>query len=622
MKNNLIAIRENIKIKITYIEKYFTIFFYGLSIFILCLMVQGTILTLANIFFLPLILLSSAIALIVALFCLKKTRKDIKVLPTISFPMILFTTIVLSIIIFLPHDSFGGGDESVYSNMAVHLAQNGTLNLPKYLNYLPDHYAEAARSRLPVYTVWLAIQQIFFGDRWLLRSNVILVGLGLFALFIISSLIAGKKNGLITLALFSTSMPLLWFSRETLSEVLSLFLLWILILFFITFLKTKRYLFFLVSLTAVWLFALCRIEGFFIQFSVILAYLFVLFINKTKNIKKHIFVIFIYLIIISSNILIIKYFSLSSYFAGVNSSISSLVKDAYSLPINSISNDLKLSDKITLFIFNMLAKYNYILVFASIFLICSLISIHKNKNSNLAKKYFFVTLIILLPEFFKFINPGVSLSQPGMYRRYMYALLPFGYICLVIFIQNITNKKRLISLFIFSLFLVINLCLSYNIIFLKNNWLLVDKLKQISKDVSKDDLIVVRSLAIEPYYAYSFFILRKYVRTVAESQLTPSNFFPNKKIFNGTPYKKIYLFTTKDEEEYKSFKIKKISTVETRYTQIQHSCLLYLLGEDLRLRDTYSWSSFPYIDAVKYCSRSEYEIKKYKEQLFLYELLQ
>jgi len=630
MKNNIVDIGKGIKITITNIEKYFTIFFYGFSVFILCLMTQGVILTLANIFFLPLILLSGFISLIVALLFLKKIQKDIQILPTISAPIIIFTSIILSIMIFFPHDSFGGGDQSVYSNMAVHLSRNGTLNLQAYLNYLPDHYAEGARSRLPVYTVWLATQHIFFGERWLLRSNIILVGLGLLALYMVSSLITGKKNGLIALALFSTSMPFLWFSRETMSEVLSFFLLWILILFFIIFLKTRQYLFFLVYLTAVWLFALCRIEGFFIQFSIILAHFFVLFISKTGNIKKYIMVLFIYLIIIGSNILIIKSFSFSSYFEtnvknasiGINTSISSLITKINPPKINSVGNEVKLSERIPLFMFNMLGKYNYVLIFASIFLVCVFIFIRKNNYLYLTKKYFFVILIILLPEFYKFINPGVSLSQPGMYRRYMYALLPFGYICLVILIQNVVNKKIFISIIIFSLFLAINLSLSYNIIFLKNDWLLVDKLEQVSKDVSKDDLLIVSRLIIEPYYPYSFFILRKHIRSVAESQLTSLFFSPDKKIFYGTPYKKIYLLSTKNEEKFKYFQIKKISTIEIVYSQLKHSCLIYLLGEELQLRDTYSWSSFSYNDVVKYCNHPGYEIKKYKEQLFLYELLQ
>lgn len=612
------------------IEKYFTIFFYGFSIFILCLVIQGVILTLANIFFLPLVLLSCYISLIVALQVLKKNEKDIHVLPTISFPMIMLIFIILSIIIFFPHDTFGGfSDEAAYSNMAVYLSQNGTLNLPNYLNNLTDNWTEGVRSRLPVYTVWLATQHIFFGDRWLLRSNAILVCLGLFALFTISSLFAGKKNGLIALALFSSSMPFLWFSRETLSEVLSFFLLWILILFFVIFLKTKRYVFFLVSLIAVWLFALCRIEGFFIQFSIMLAHFYILFINRIRNLKKYILVLFIYLIIISSNILIIKFFSFSSYFVAnvkgsagaINTSVSSLITKTNPYVIDSTENDVKLSERIPLFMFNMLAKYNYVLVLASIFLVVGLIFIHKQKYLNLTKKYLFVILIILLPEFYKFINPGVSLFQPWLYRRYMYALLPFGYICLVILIQNVINRKKNISLIIFSLFLVINLCLSYNIIFLKNNWMLADKLSEITKGISQNDIIINDGNPLENYNPGAFIILNKGAGSVVSSVLRLQNFVPEKKIFNGFPINKIFLLSTKNIERFQSFQIKKISTVEVAYTQLQLSCEIYLLGEDLQIRDTYSWSSFLYKDAVKYCKQPGNIIKKYKGQLFLYELL-
>lgn len=347
------------------------------------------------------------------------------------------------------------------------------------------------------------------------------------------------------------------------------------------------------------------------------------------NIKKYILILFIYLIIISSNILIIKFFSFSSYFESIvkgtsiniNTSISSLITKTDSPIINSIGNEEKLSEKIPFFIFNMLAKYNYILVLASIFLVCSLIFIHKDKYLNTFKIYFFVILIILLPEFYKFINPGVSLFQPWLYRRYMYALFPFGYICLVIFIQNVANKKKFISLIFIGLLLVINFCLSYNIFFLKNDWLLVDKLKQITKGVSRNDLIVIEERPLSFYSSTSFLVLNKGIRSTPSSTLWLQKFFPEKKIFNGVPYNEIFLLSTKNKEKFGPFQIKKRLAVEVEYNQLKPSCELYLLGEELQLRNIYDWSSFSYNDAIKYCNRPEYKIEKHKEQLFLYELL-
>jgi hypothetical protein len=378
----------------------------------------------------------------------------------------------------------------------------------------------------------------------------------------------------------------------------------------------------------VWLFALCRLEGFFIQFSVILAHFYILFLGKTRNIKNYILVLLIYLIIISSNIFIIKSFSFSPYFentvkiasTNINISLSSLVGKDKSRTINTLDNEAKLSERIPFFMFNMLAKYNYVLVLASIFLVCSLIIIYKDKYLNLNRKYFFVILLILLPEFYKFINPGVSLFQPWLYRRYLYALLPFGYICLVTFTQSITNKKRCVSLILFSLFLVINLCLSYKIIFLRNNWMLVDKLNEITNGISSRDIVINDGSLLGNYNPGAFIVLNKEAGNIALSNLKFQDFVPEKKIFNGISYSKIFLLSTKNIERFQPFQIKKESTVEVEYTQLKPSCEIYLLGQDLHLLDIYSWSSFSYSDAVKYCSRPDYDINKYKVKVFLYEL--
>lgn len=610
------------------LEKYTTIFFYGFSIFVLCLIILAFILTLANIFFYPLILISTLISLIVTLLVLRKTQKDLYDLPSISIPMIIIIFIVSSIIIFFPHDSFEGPDNSFYTNMAVHLAKDGTLNLPKYLNNLPNQPAEEGRSRMPAYTVWLAIQQIFFGEEWLLRSNVLIISLGLFALFITSTLIAGKKNSLLALILFSTCMPFIWFSREALTEDMSFFLLWILILFFIIFIKTRRYLFLMISLITVWLFAFCRVEGFFMQFSLMLAHLFILFTWKTRKIKKYIITITIYIIIIVSCILTFRFFSFSSYIetivggasVGINRGVSSLTTKITHGTINTIVKEPKLSEKIPFFIYNMLAKYNYILVFASVLFLCCLIYRPKSKYSNLTKIYFSAILLILIPEFYKFIDPGVSLSQPWLYRRYMYALLPFGYICLVLFIRHASYKNKYISIFIINLLLFINLLLSYNIIILKNNWLLIDKIYELTKDISSND-VIIDDHPFGNYGINSVLTLNKKIRCIASSIFILQKFLPENKILNNRSYNKIYMISAENKEKFESLQLKKKSTVNIEYSQLEPSCAINLLGEELQLSDPNNWSGIPYKDAINYCKHIDYKIEKHKGQLYLYELL-
>ena len=164
----------------------------------------------------------------------------------------------------------------------------------------------------------------------------------------------------------------------------------------------------------------------------------------------------IYILVLVSNIYIANDIFLPSFFKNdvpqvsesikrdISSIITTTLAENKNYPIFSVKSDT-LSSQYPDFIFQMMAKYNFILPIFSIFLVTFLYLL-RFKNLDQPKKFFFIILILLIPEYYKLISPNVTLSQPWLYRRYMYAFLPFGYMCFIILLDNIKNEKILIIL--------------------------------------------------------------------------------------------------------------------------------------------------------------------------------
>ena len=574
-------------------------------------------------------------------------KRDVKFLPKITVPVLLLILLISLLMIFYPHDTFGGRDESIYSNYAIHLTQNGSLNFSSYLNNLPDNFVENVKITPPAYTIYLAIQQTFFGIQGLLRGNLIIIILGLGSFFLVSSYLGGNKIGLIATILFSSSMPFLWFSRETMSENLSLFLLWTLLLFFFLALKSKQLIYMIVVFICSWLFALTRLEGFLLQFILLLIIPSTLFFLKSTSKKNILYITLFLFLVVVSNLLITRdtvALSLTKTMPNVNYSIK---RDLLSfLPKKTVKNITEstitikrekittLYNKMPIFFAQMLAKYNFLLVMFSIFLVTCQFLIQIKKHSQ-TKLYYLLILLILIPEFYKFISPGVTIDEPWLYRRYMYALLPLGYLCLTILLSQLKNKKLLVIL-LSSLFMI-NIILSKPILFLKNNWLLVDKLNEITKDISRNDFVIVEKSPLGYYSPGSFLIINKGIRSSASSILWLQHFFPREKVFNGIHYNKIFLLSADNKDVFSflnivsqkledmlvfsSFKIVSRKSVDVEYTQLIPSCQLYLLGNEEGLANPYNIRALSFSSVEKYCSLPKNEIVKHNEQLYLYELI-
>lgn len=615
MKISWSFFKNNFRLK--KVEKWITIFFFCASLFVVLLIIQALILTWFNQFKILYLYYSIFISLILTTVFFYFIKKDIRLLPRLTIPVLLVISFISLIFIAFPHDTFGGRDEGLFSNLAVHLADSGSLNFPPYL----ANETKGIRARLPAYTSWLAIQKLFFGDEWLLRSNIILVGLGLSALYLTSTILGGKMTGLITIILYASSMPFLWFSRETMTENLSFFLFWALVLFSLVFIKTKRLSYLVFLFLNSWVFSLTRVEGIFIQIFLMISLEFTLLYKKLFKLRKILWITLIFISLIISSFYVIKTFSFESYFQESVTAVKVNFLDSFSNQFNSnlnqIKDEIKLNERLPSFFLLMLIKYNFILIFFAIIFV--VINTFFKRKHNINKVYLLTIVLIIAPEFSKLLNPGVTIDQPWLYRRYVYALLPFGYMCFSLLCKQLTNRRLKNLLFI--LVILINLLLSKNILFLKNNWSLKDKLEKISSNISPKDFVIVRNSVLGHYSPSSFLTIQKKAYNVSETTFPSLRISPEEKTIDDKTYKRLFLLSAEKNETYPNFSLQTIDKVNLKYTQLEFNCQLHLLGENLQLYDVYNLSFLPYKAAREYCSKPINEIKNIEKQLFLYELI-
>lgn len=614
------------------VEQWATVFFFSASMFVMFLLMQALILTWLGQFKILYLLLSILISSILTTVFIYFVKKDINRFARLNIPVLIIILLICLIGIFSPHDSLGGADEGAYSGLAIILSRYNSISVPSYLFHAPLAYGSPEQnvifnSTSPLYVVWLAAQKILFGTGWMLRSNVILVFLGLCSLFLVSSLITKKSLAFITVLLYSTCMPFLWFSRETMTENMVFFLLWTSIAFLLTFFRTKRNIYLVGLILGMWLFSFTRPEGILIQLTAFLVFSSILLTTKAFSLRRKLLIILIYFVIIASTVLTSKSFANNSYLSKAIADVEYLSKRSFpSIQLiknikdhsDVVGKQIKLADRMPVFVMQMLAKYNLTLILFSIPLILPLILLDK-KMAKKSKIYLIGLLIILSPEFYKFLNPVATLTQPWMYRRYFYALLPMGYLCFLILLNKLMNRKLL--LFLFSVFLIINILLSSKIIMLKNNWGVTEKIEKLTQNISPKDFIIIDGRRVAGYYyPTSFLAYHKLIRNLYTDWIEVGDWSPKEKKYQGIPYSKLFLLSDIEDKKYKDFKLEKIDSAEIESRQLQPNCQLNELRNELKLKST-DQEQLPYLDVIKYCSKTDNEIIDLKKKIFLYELI-
>lgn len=597
------------------IEEWTTIFFFCASVFVLIFLTQALLLTWLSQFKTEYILISLSISLIFSIIFLRLIKKDMKLIPHLNLAVVSVIVLVSLILILFPHDSFGGRDEGNYSGQAMILSKYHNILVPPYLLKTPLAYGTIDQNIIfnpttPSYVVWLATQEVLFGVGWMLRSNVVLIFLGLCSLFLVSSFITKKFLAFMTILFFSTCMPFLWFSRETMTENMAFFLLWFLILSSFLFFKTKKNYFLMGFFLSSWLFSFTRNEGLFIQIPVFIIFITILIIRKIAIPKKILLIstIYVSLIVLSfianNNLLPLK------DNLNIKSSLSNLnifIEDR---------NFVRLGDKIPIFTFQMLSKQNLSLALYSFIFVMILIIV--SKKSVVKDKILYICLIgIVSVEYLKFINPAASLEQPWMYRRYLYALLPLGYLSLSILLSRLVKQKLLI--FIFCNLLIINFVLSNKIITLKNNWYITENIERLTQDISTKDFVIIDGDILGNYSPTTYLAYHKEIRNLYGWWIEMEDWKPKEKKYQGLPYSRLFFLSDNEYADYQGFKLKEIKEIEIESNQLQVNCELRSFGRELEL-NIGDPARLPYLDVLNYCRKTDNDIGTINKKVFLYEM--
>lgn len=596
------------------IEEWTTVFFFCLAIVVLIFLTQALLLTWLNQFKFTYILISLGISSLFTAIFFRFVKRDIKLIPHLNIAVLIVVTLISLILIFFPHDSLGGRDEGMYSGLAVILSKYHNFSVPSYLFKVPLSYGTTDQTltlTTPTYVVWLAVQKVLFGIEWMLRSNVVLIFLGLCSLFLVSSLITKKSVAFVTTLLFSTCMPFLWFSRETMTENMALFLLCFLILSLFLFFKTKKNYFLISLFFSSWLLSFARREGLFIQIPVLITLVAVLLIRKILSKKKVFFISIIYIF------LIILSFYISNGFSPIFGTVS-LVSDTLTSFENYVpqTNVIKLGDGLPFFAFQMLSKINLALAIYSFPLVIILIIFNKKrivKNNIL----YFLLLVIISVEFLKLINPGVSPEQPWMYRRYFYAVLPFGYLSLLILLNKFIKQKPLV--FIVCILLIANVTISGKTITLKNNWQITKKIEELTQNISTNDFVIIDGYVLGNYYPLTYLAYHKEVRNLYTWWVETGEWRQEENTYKGMSYSRLFFLSDNRNATYQGFRLRKMGEVEMDSRQLQVNCELRSFGRELGL-DIRDLARLPYLDVIKYCSKVDNDIINIKKKIFLYEM--
>lgn len=450
----------------------------------------GFLLTILQIFYKPLIFLTTLAVFGITLFLLRRYQKIQR--PSKS-ELIVFLFILAFAVFngFFAHETFEGGrDQGIYSNSAVYLSQNHTLKISERVQSPGFRLSPDKKAFIPEfhfgYISWLALHHIFLGIAGIELANILPIIIGLFSLFLIGKRTANVKAGLFTVLMMATSFIVIWYSRRTFSEIYSLALIWFGILAFLkSYLENKKE-FLMVTTASFGLLLFTRVEGVMI-FGTFLGLTALLYLFNKERRRQLISIVVPTVIVL----LLFLFYSLKIQ-PGYNSQIVSIFKNPFDL-ISGISKTIGPAEKFsqsfdyvmdrpTLYILQVLWAYNLLipLGLALITVFWAFLRIRRDKKNIL----FLIIFVLVAPTFFELINITTYHDQPWMLRRFLPTIIPFTYLFSSVFLVRFVKAARYLLLF---LILGVNLIISAPILtFVEFENILQSEVKEIAQAIPND----------------------------------------------------------------------------------------------------------------------------------------
>lgn len=406
----------------------------------------GLILTLCNIFYIPLLwLVFASLALGTGYWIFK--YKLLATLSRESIGVTIFACIIaLSIAHFTTPTIFSGRDQGSYGNAAIHLVQNHQLAFStpasdaffklhepgKALNFPGFDYTSDGKliTQFPLgYIVWLASFFALFGLFGLVIANIITTVLFLIALYTLLRLFVSRFYAYFGLAIAATSLSVVWFSKITLSENLALTLFTLLALYLVRTFQEKSATTPLIALALASFFAFTRIEGllFFLITLGILSFAPAMrSVWKSKSLAYILAPVLIFTLLFLRNIFLNLPFYKAIAKAGLRK---------WQALFETCINDCASGEAISLW--HTLYTYGFfpVLIIGSVSVILFI-----KRRHVLA----LIPFLLALPTFFYLFSPSISLDHPWMLRRFIFSIYPsllFSAIVGIAIIQIFLTQK-------------------------------------------------------------------------------------------------------------------------------------------------------------------------------------
>jgi hypothetical protein len=402
---------------------------------------------------------------------------------------------------------FGGRDQGSLAIAAINLAKQGSFNFStpesrdlfkkygpgKALNYPGFDYTKNGdlETRFPkAYVAYLAAHFKFFGLKGIQYANFLPLFLFLLFFWLLLKKFFPESVSFFGFLLAASFFPFMWFAKYALTETLALSLVWIGIYFLISCrhrVSTNIDVRCLqIALVVFALSALVRIEG--IAFF-LLAAIYILILNRKKiiTLPKN----FYKYLSISTLLLLILYLYLN--FPTLFDSLKNIAK-AF-LP-NSTKDSVP-SANLYAYIFRVFFNYN-IFVYLVLGLI-GIVGLLKDIRKNFAKPEFAI-VFVFFPAFFYLITPQITLDDPWLLRRFVFAVFP----ALIFFSIYALNRFFVHRIFLFAVLaglLVANVAVSSRFITLSENKGLLDQVEKISERFGPKDLVLVDRMATGSGYS-------------------------------------------------------------------------------------------------------------------------
>jgi len=392
---------------------------------------------------------------------------------------------------------FGGRDQGAIATAAIDLAEykSFTFSTPvsrdlfqkygagKALNYPGFDYTKDGQltSRFPkAYIAYLAIGYKFFGLKGLQYANLLPLFLFLFLFWLTLRYFFSEKISFLGFLVAATFFPFLWFAKYTLTEIFMLFLVWAGIYFLTSYrrglISTKAIYF---SLTFFAFSALARIEG-IIFFLLAAGYAYALDRKKIvalpKNFKKYALVFSLLLIIACA------YFNFPTL-------LDSLKNFATFLP-NSTKDSAPSAN-----LYSHLARvfFSYNIVLYLIFGLTGIFWLFKNTKKNWPRLEY-IPLLITFPAFFYLLSPQISLDDPWLLRRFVFAVFPVLIFYSIYLLDRFFYHKIFLHIILVALILG-NFVISWRFLPVSENKGLLPQIEKISQKFGPEDLVLVDRMA-------------------------------------------------------------------------------------------------------------------------------